>query len=73
MERLLTNGVWMAGASCCALGGMYLTASSTGVGAVVQDADIWAAYTARWEGSAKVQVVLEFLRQYFSERYELPG
>lgn len=38
-----------------------------------QDADIWAVYTARLEGSAKVRVAVEFLRQYFADRYELPG
>lgn len=37
-----------------------------------QDADIWAVYTSRLEGSAKVRVAVEFFRQYFAERYQLP-
>lgn len=30
-----------------------------------QDADIWAVYTSRLDGSAKVRVAVEFFRQYF--------
>lgn len=37
-----------------------------------QDADIWAVYTSRLDGSAKVRVAVEFFRQYFAERYQLP-
>lgn len=38
-----------------------------------QPADIWAVYTAPLASSAKVRVAVEFLRQYFAERYSLPG
>lgn len=37
-----------------------------------QAADIWAVYTAPLAGSAKVRVAVEFFRQYFAERYQLP-
>lgn len=37
-----------------------------------QPADIWAVYTAPLASSAKVRVAVEFLRQYFSERGNLP-
>ncbi|HYQ50222.1 MAG TPA: LysR substrate-binding domain-containing protein [Pseudomonas sp.] len=38
-----------------------------------QAADIWAVYTAPLAGSAKVRVAVEFFRQYFADRYRLPG
>nr|WP_178116428.1 LysR substrate-binding domain-containing protein [Pseudomonas brassicae] len=38
-----------------------------------QAADIWAVYTSPLASSAKVRVAVEFLRQYFAERYSLPG
>nr|WP_245362855.1 LysR substrate-binding domain-containing protein [Pseudomonas sp. BP8] len=38
-----------------------------------QPADIWAVYTAPLAGSAKVRVAVEFFREYFAERYQLPG
>jgi LysR family transcriptional activator of dmlA len=38
-----------------------------------QAADIWAVYTAPLAGSAKVRVAVEFFRQYFAERYQLPN
>lgn len=38
-----------------------------------QAADIWAVYTSRLEGSAKVRVAVEFLRRFFTERYQLPS
>lgn len=37
-----------------------------------QAADIWAVYTSPLASSAKVRVAVEFLRQYFAERYSLP-
>lgn len=37
-----------------------------------QPADIWAVYTAPLASSAKVRVAVEFLRQYFAERSNLP-
>ncbi|MNN85610.1 HTH-type transcriptional regulator DmlR [compost metagenome] len=37
-----------------------------------QPADIWAVYTAPLASSAKVRVAVEYLRQYFTERYSLP-
>ncbi|WP_079227541.1 LysR substrate-binding domain-containing protein [Pseudomonas putida] len=38
-----------------------------------QSADIWAVYTAPLAGSAKVRVAVEFFRQYFTERFQIPG
>nr|WP_263010493.1 LysR substrate-binding domain-containing protein [Pseudomonas sp. VE 267-6A] len=38
-----------------------------------QAADIWAVYTSPLASSAKVRVAVEFLRQYFAERYSLPA
>ncbi|MFJ3052540.1 MULTISPECIES: LysR substrate-binding domain-containing protein [Pseudomonas] len=38
-----------------------------------QPADIWAVYAAPLASSAKVRVAVEFLRQYFAERYSLPA
>ena len=38
-----------------------------------QAADIWAKYTSPLASSAKVRVAVEFLRQYFAERYSLPA
>ncbi|MDD0974215.1 LysR substrate-binding domain-containing protein [Pseudomonas fontis] len=37
-----------------------------------QPADIWAVYTSPLASSAKVRVAVEFMRQYFAERYSLP-
>jgi LysR family transcriptional activator of dmlA len=37
-----------------------------------QPADIWAVYAAPLASSAKVRVAVEFLRQYFAERYSQP-
>lgn len=37
-----------------------------------QRADIWAVYAAPLASSAKVRVTVEFLRQYFAERYQAP-
>lgn len=37
-----------------------------------QPADIWAVYAAPLASSAKVRVAVEYLRQYFAERYSLP-
>jgi len=38
-----------------------------------QPADIWAVYTTPLASSAKVRVAVDFFRQYFAERYSLPG
>jgi len=38
-----------------------------------QSADIWAVYTAPLAGSAKVRVAVAFFRQYFTERFQIPG
>ena len=38
-----------------------------------QSADIWAVYTAPLAGSAKVRVAVEFFREYFAERFQVPG
>ena len=38
-----------------------------------QSADIWAVYTAPLAGSAKVRVAVEFFRQYFTDRFQIPG
>ncbi|ATR83682.1 LysR family transcriptional regulator [Pseudomonas sp. HLS-6] len=38
-----------------------------------QPADIWAVYASPLASSAKVRVAVEFFRQYFAERYTLPG
>ncbi|MNR66085.1 HTH-type transcriptional regulator DmlR [compost metagenome] len=34
-----------------------------------QPADIWAVHAAPLSSSAKIRVAVEFLRQYFAERY----
>ncbi|MBO9548615.1 LysR substrate-binding domain-containing protein [Pseudomonas sp.] len=38
-----------------------------------QSADIWAVYTAPLAGSAKVRVAVEFFREYFADRFQIPG
>ncbi|WP_082432308.1 LysR substrate-binding domain-containing protein [Pseudomonas sp. NBRC 111124] len=38
-----------------------------------QSADIWAVYTAPLAGSAKVRVAVEFFRQFFTDRFQMPG
>ncbi|WP_085674174.1 MULTISPECIES: LysR substrate-binding domain-containing protein [unclassified Pseudomonas] len=37
-----------------------------------QSADIWAVYTAPLAGSAKVRVAVEFFREYFADRFQIP-
>lgn len=37
-----------------------------------QSADIWAVYTAPLAGSAKVRVAVEFFRDYFADRLQIP-
>ncbi|KAF1051539.1 MAG: HTH-type transcriptional regulator DmlR [Stenotrophomonas maltophilia] len=38
-----------------------------------QSADIWAVHTAPLSSSAKLKVTVDFLREYFAERYAMPG
>ena len=38
-----------------------------------QSADIWAVYTAPLARSAKVRVAVEFFREYFADRFQIPG
>ncbi|MFJ4345625.1 LysR substrate-binding domain-containing protein [Pseudomonas sp. NPDC089401] len=38
-----------------------------------QSADIWAVYSAPLAGSAKVRVAVEFFRDFFADRFQIPG